>query len=159
MNILEEIFLNEEFLNRNRNINRGFRKLDVWKEAVKLFIFEKRILDQINNLSYKLKGQIESSIFSVHSNIAEGYGRRSLKETIQFNNIALSSLGENYSQFFSIYSANYIKQDIFNEFDNSHYSLENKLIAYNRSQVEQLKQKSDWHDDYIVRELIEEYEG
>ena len=28
--------MDEELLNRNKNINRGYRKLEVWKEAVEL---------------------------------------------------------------------------------------------------------------------------
>jgi len=36
----------------------------------------------------------------------EGYSRRGLKENIQFNNIALSSLAENYSQVFSLFEGN-----------------------------------------------------
>ena len=28
--------MEENLLNRNKNINRGFRKLEVWKEAVNL---------------------------------------------------------------------------------------------------------------------------
>ena len=62
--------MNDIILNRNKNINRGFRKLEVWKEAVQLFNFVKNKIDGINNISFKVKAQIEDSIFSVHSNIA-----------------------------------------------------------------------------------------
>jgi hypothetical protein len=31
--------MNEELTNRNKNINRGFRKLEVWKEAIELYVF------------------------------------------------------------------------------------------------------------------------
>ena len=61
--------MNDELINRNRNINRGFRKLDVWKEAIELFVFVKNKLNEIHSVSYKTKAQIEDSIFSVHSNI------------------------------------------------------------------------------------------
>ncbi|MFH2031817.1 MAG: four helix bundle protein, partial [Bacteroidota bacterium] len=60
--------------------------------------FLKQKIDSINSISYKTKAQIEDSALSVSSNIAEGYARRSIKENIQFNNIALASLAENYSQ-------------------------------------------------------------
>ena len=92
--------IDEVILNRNKNINRGYRKLVVWQEAIELFAFVKKKLKSLNTISYKLNAQIEDSIFSVHSNIAEGYCRRHLKENIQFNSIALASLGENYSHFF-----------------------------------------------------------
>lgn len=66
----------------------------MWKEAIELFAFVKERLKTIADISYKVKGQVEDSIFSVHSNIAEGYCRRSLKENIQYLSISLSSLGD-----------------------------------------------------------------
>ena len=94
--------MDEEFLNRNRNINRGFRKLEVWKEAIELYVFVKNKIRTLDSVPFKIKAQVEDSIFSVHSNIAEGYSRRSLKEYIQFVNIAISSLAENYSQILAL---------------------------------------------------------
>jgi len=88
----------EQYLNRNKNINRGYRKLEVWKESIELFSFVKKKLKLINEVSFKTKAQIEDSALSISSNISEGYCRRYLKENIQFNTVALSSLGENYSQ-------------------------------------------------------------
>lgn len=86
----------KKYLDKNKNINRGYRKLEVWQEAINLFAFVKSKLNSIKELSYKVKAQIEDSALSVSSNIAEGYCRRYLKENIQFNTIALASLGENY---------------------------------------------------------------
>ena len=89
--------MDEELLNRNRNINRGYRKLEVWKEAIELYVFVKNKIRNIKSIPFKIKAQIEDSIFSCFSNIEEGYSRRSLKEYIQFINISLASLAENYS--------------------------------------------------------------
>ncbi len=147
----------KEYLTRNKNINRGYRNLNVWKEAVDLYSFVDDILKNANNISYKVKAQIEDSIFSVSSNIAEGYCRRSIKENIQFVNIALSSLGENYSQVFTLFNANKVTEERFNEFDIKHYSLENKLINFNKSMIEKLKNNDEWKNDYILREVIEKY--
>ena len=147
----------EDIINRNKNINRGFRKLDVWKEAIDLFVFVKKKIDSIASLSLKVKAQVEDSAFSIHSNISEGYARRHLKESIQFNSIALSSMAENYSQINALLKASIIEKEWFDEYDTFHYSLENKLINYNRSQVKQLKEKSDWQNDYVVKEMIEHY--
>ena len=149
--------MNEEIINRNKNINRGFRKFEVWKEAINLFVFVKKQLNIINTVSYKVKAQVEDSIFSVHSNIAEGYARRHLKENIQFNNIALASLVENYSQVFSLSSSKDLNKIWFDEYDKKHYLLEIKLISYNRSQIKQLKEKSDWRKHYMIREIVEIY--
>lgn len=86
-----------ERLNRNKNINRGFRKLVIWQEAIAFYQIVVAKIDKCPNLSFKVKDQIDSSAFSVHSNIAKGYGRRFLRENINFNNYALGSLAENYS--------------------------------------------------------------
>jgi len=47
-----------ELLERNKNLNRGFRKLRVWREAIDLYVFEKKILDKIRGISFKIKDQI-----------------------------------------------------------------------------------------------------
>jgi len=139
--------IDKDLLNRNKNINRGYRKLIVWQEAIELFVFVKRKLKTIKTISYKLKAQIEDSIFSVHSNIAEGHCRRHLKENIQFNTIALSSLGENFSQIFALLSSGDIDREWFDEYDQRHYSLENKLINLNKSFIKKLD-NGEWKKDY-----------
>ncbi len=139
--------IDKNLLNRNRNINRGYRKLVVWQEAIELFVFVKKKLDTVKTISYKVKAQIEDSIFSVHSNIAEGHCRRHLKENIQFNTIALSSLGENYSQIFALLNCNDIDKEWFDEYDQRHYSLENKLINLNKSFIKKLD-NGEWNKDY-----------
>lgn len=149
--------MEDYLIERNKNINRGFRKLVVWKEAIDFFVFVKKKLDNISVISFKVKAQIEDSAFSIHSNIAEGYSRRHLKESIQFNSIALASLAENYSQILALYEAEIIDREWFDEYDKNHYSLENKLINYTKSQIQQLKDKTSWADDYILKELFESY--
>jgi len=144
-------------LERNKNINRGYRKLEVWKEAVELYAFVKKKLKNLKELSFKSRAQIEDSALSVSSNIAEGYCRRYLKENIQFNTVALSSLGENYSQIFTLFNAEEIEEQWFDEYDKIHYSLENKLIKLNKTSIENLMSNYDWRNDYQVRELIEKY--
>jgi four helix bundle protein len=147
----------EKYLDRNKNINRGYRKLEVWTEAVEMYAFVKKKIKTLKELSFKSKAQIEDSALSVSSNIAEGYCRRHLKENIQFNTVALSSLGENYTQIFNLFNAEEIDEDWFDEYDRIHYSLENKLIKLNKTSIENLKANYDWKNDYQVRELIEKY--
>lgn len=52
--------MEDEVLERNKNLNRGFRKLNVWREAIDLYVFEKRVLDQIRGISFKW-GTIQKS--------------------------------------------------------------------------------------------------
>ncbi|MGB5287519.1 MAG: four helix bundle protein [Ignavibacteriaceae bacterium] len=148
--------MDEELLNRNKNINRGFRKLEVWKEAVQLYVSLKNNIRTLGNVPFKVRAQVEDSIFSVHSNIAEGYSRRSLREYIQFVNIALSSLAENYSQIFALLSTHDIDKKWFDEYDKKHYSLENKLIKMNKTMITKID-KAEWKSDYVLREIIEKY--
>ena len=147
----------KKYLEKNKNINRGYRKLEVWKEAVQLYSFVKKKIKTLKELSFKTKAQIEDSALSVSSNIAEGYCRRHLKENIQFNTIALASLGENYSQIFTLFNAEEIDEDWFEDYDKIHYSLENKLIKLNKRSIENLVTNYDWKNDYQVRELVEKY--
>jgi four helix bundle protein len=149
--------MDEELINRNKNINRGFRKLEVWKEAIELYVFVKFKIRSLVEVPFKVRAQVEDSIFSVHSNIAEGHCRRSIKENIQFVNIALSSLAENYSQIFALLSSSDIEREWFDEYDKKHYSLENKLIQFNKKMITKLD-KNEWNNDYIIRELIEKYD-
>jgi len=147
----------EKYLEKNKNINRGYRKLEVWKEAIELYSCVKKKIKTLKELSFKTRAQIEDSALSVSSNIAEGYCRRYLKENIQFNTIALASLGENYSQIFALFNAEEINEEWFNEYDKIHYSIENKLIKLNKASIENLMNNYDWKNDYQIREMIERY--
>jgi hypothetical protein len=44
--------MEDEVLERNKNLNRGFRKLRVWREAIELYVFENK------GLSFKIRDQI-----------------------------------------------------------------------------------------------------
>jgi four helix bundle protein len=150
--------MDERLLNRNRNINRGFRRLIVWQEAIELYVFVKEKIRKLNEVPFKVKAQVEDSIFSCHSNIAEGYSRRSIKEYIQFINISLSSLAENYSQIFALDSGNDIELLWFDEYDNKHYSLENKLIKMNKTMIPKVE-RNEWKNDYNFHEIVGNYES
>jgi len=149
--------LDQSLLTRNRNINRGFRKLEIWQEAIELYVLVRKEIKSQANLPFKTKAQIEDSIQSVSSNIAEGYCRRYLKESIQFSNIALASLGENYSKLFSLVSSGDISKEWFDEYDKLHYSLENKTINFIKGMIKKLQNKDIWHTDYQIAEIIEPF--
>ena len=133
---------------RNKNLNRGFRKLRVWREAIELYTFEKKILDKIRGISFKIKDQVLASGFSISSNLAEGYCRRSIKEYIQFVNVALGSAGENYSQMYALLQSQEISQTVFDDFDTRHYAVENKLINLAKALSKKMKTGQDWNSDY-----------
>jgi four helix bundle protein len=97
-----------------------------------------------------------ASVDSVHRNIAEGYCRRSLKEYLQFLNIALSSAGESVSGLHVYVEAGQITAVQFDELDALAYKLENGL----KRLVESLQEKQisgEWQDTFVVRELNAAY--
>jgi len=91
-----------------RNINRGFKKLHVWNDAVTLYAMTCKIL---SGFPFELKKTVGNCIDSSHSiirNIAEGNSRRSVKEYIHFLYIALGSSGEYHSCICSFLAASQI---------------------------------------------------
>ena len=74
----------------------GYEDLEVWRRAVDLAV---KVVDTVENIStngkhYRLLEQIEASSTSVSMNLAEGKGRFSQKEFVQYCYIARGSLYE-----------------------------------------------------------------
>lgn len=88
---------------------------------------------------------------SIHRNIAEGFCRKSIKEYLNFLQIAKGSLGETVSGYIACYKAEQINQNDFDRFDSLAYKLENGLIKLIES-LEYKKENKDWQDSYMVRE-------
>lgn len=132
----------------NRNVNRGFRKLDIWKIAIEIYFLVHEILHKKSKISFKVKAQIEDSALSISSNIAEGYSRRSIKENLRFYEIDLGSVAENYSQMFAIQNTNQISREDFDIFDNKIYELENKVISMNKDMISKIKTNTCWKTEY-----------
>ena len=90
----------------------SFEKLKVCQEAKKLVVDVYHLLDSFPKFEkYALCDQIRRAIVSVPSNIAEGSGRRSLKEQIHFLEIAYGSLMETYNQLQIAIDLTYITEE------------------------------------------------
>lgn len=77
----------------------NFTDLSAWQEAHKLRVeILKTILTFPQDYRFGLSAQLQRSVISVGSNIAEGFGRQSIKEKLQFYNIACGSLTEAQDQ-------------------------------------------------------------
>ncbi|MEA3272208.1 MAG: four helix bundle protein [Patescibacteria group bacterium] len=63
---------------------------------------------------YVLTSQIRRAVISITSNIAEGYGRYSYQENIQFCRISRGSTNEVLDQLYTALDEGYIKQQEFN---------------------------------------------
>jgi four helix bundle protein len=130
-----------------KNINRGFKKLKVWEDAVSLYILAFKIFSKF---PFELKKVVSNALDAVHSisrNISEGYCRRSLKEYLNHLNISLGSCGEFHSCYESFKKAGQITDDDYEELDQLHYKVENGLIKL----IESLQKKQTegvWEDSF-----------
>lgn len=90
----------------------SFEKLNVWQEAKKLVVDVYHLLDSFPKFEkYALCDQIRRAIVYVPSNIAEGSGRKSLKEQIHFLEISYGSLMETYNQLLIAIDLDYITEE------------------------------------------------
>lgn len=90
----------------------NYTELDVWKcprELVRLVYTLKKSFP--SEELYSLTNQLRRCVISVPSNIAEGVGRQSNKETIHFLYIAKGSLQEVETQLYLSYDLDYILEE------------------------------------------------
>lgn len=73
---------------------RGYQQLLAWQRAHELALAVFRSTSSLSRSNSWLRNQVARSAVSVAANIAEGYSRGSLKEYVQFLNIARGSLAE-----------------------------------------------------------------
>jgi four helix bundle protein len=135
-----------------KNKNRGYRKLEVWKKAIELYVMISRQAYLIKGNPYKVINQLIGSAYSIHANIAEGYCRRSLNEYLYHLNVALGSLGELGSGLQACFMASQLSDTSFNQLDSLHYEIENKLIKL----IESLQRKQiegEWNDTFFQNEV------
>ncbi len=134
-----------------KNKNRGYKKLRVWNDAIDYYAQTWGIF---RGFPYELKrvaAQAIASSDSVHRNIAEGYCRRSIREYLNFLNIALGSLGESVSGLHAYLKAGQITEDGFKKLDTLAYKLENGLLKLVES-LEYKRERGEWTDYLMVKE-------
>jgi len=93
-------------------VNR-FEDLEVWQMARKYAdsIYKLTLQDKFTK-EYKFKDQIKDSSGSVMDNIAEGFGRESRLEFINFLGIAKGSLYESQSQLYRAFDYGLISKEV-----------------------------------------------
>jgi four helix bundle protein len=95
-----------------KGLTYSFEKLNVWQEAKKLVVDVYHLLDEFPKFEkYALCDQIRRAVVSVPSNIAEGSGRKSLKEQIRFLEISYGSLMETFNQLLIAIDLTYITEE------------------------------------------------
>jgi len=110
---------------------RDYKKLDVWRIAVDL---NKLIYDVTQSFPkdevYGLTSQIRRASVSISSNIAEGCGRRTSKDFVQFLHNASGSLKEVGSQLVLAKNLKYISDDNFDKMNSLIIKLGKKLLYF-----------------------------
>ena len=143
-----------EYKTELRNKNRGYMNLIVWQKAMDLFELVWKITYAESKIDFKLRSQVVDAAQSISANISEGYGRRSVKEYIQFLYFALGSMGETMTRTIGFYRVQQLSDEQIHGFDLLHYEVENRLLRL----IEKLEQKRD-DEDWVARicEDPEEY--
>jgi four helix bundle protein len=118
-----------------------FRDLRVWQEARKLASGIYKVSSSFpKHEQYALTSQMTRAAVSVCSNIAEGFGRRSVKEKSQFYSMANGSLTELECQLTIANDIGYISEPILRRFDKQCDKVHKQLVGLqkansNRQQV------------------------
>lgn len=133
---------------RRRNKNRGYQQLRVWQDSVELYKLTRDAVRHWPFVDGKTAGQAIASADSVHRNISEGYCRRSIREYLQFLNIALASLGESVSGYIAYHNAGQLSNDEFEQLDALCFKLENSLLRLIES-LERKRDQGDWIDTLV----------
>lgn len=95
---------------------KSFTDLNAWRESHKLaIIIYKTTKTFPKEEVYSLVDQMRRAAISITSNIAEGFGRQTYKEKIQFYYIAQGSLIELKNQLLLARDIEYLSSKYFNE--------------------------------------------
>lgn len=98
---------------------KRFEDSEIWQLARQLEnkVFEETEKGKLSK-DYKLKDQMNASSGSVMDNIAEGFGRASRLEFVQFLSISNGSGNELQSQLYRCFDRKYISKSVFDELYN-----------------------------------------
>jgi four helix bundle protein len=131
-----------------RNINRSYMKLTVWQDAIAYY---SHTVSVFQGWAYEMKrvaSQQIATVDSIHRNIAEGYCRKSVREYLQFLNVALSSTGESVSGLHAYRGTRQLADSDFEMLDAQAYKIENSLKRLIESlQIEETR----W---YLARRVL-----
>ncbi|MFZ1323873.1 MAG: four helix bundle protein [Candidatus Saccharimonadales bacterium] len=96
----------------DKNKIQQFEDLPVWQDAqdlaVEVYTLSKFFPDEEN---YALVNQLRRAVSSISANIAEGFGRKSSKDKLQFYRIAYGSLLEVKNFIYLAHRLNYINDE------------------------------------------------
>ncbi|CAN5798649.1 four helix bundle protein [soil metagenome] len=117
-----------------------FEDLEIWQLARALALSICKLTKENEKLSkdYKLKDQMNASSGSIMDNIAEGFGRGSRLEFVQFLSIAHGSANELKSQLYRCLDREYVVKTEFDELN----EMADKVFRKNQSMINYLNQSN-----------------
>jgi four helix bundle protein len=113
---------------------KSFQELEVWRKAHLLVLQTYRVTDGFPDRErYGIISQVRRSAASIPANIAEGFGRRTTKELLQFLANANGSLEE--TRYFLILSRDlgYLAKERYEELETECTSVAQMIAALGRS--------------------------
>ena len=117
---------------------RSFQDLEVWQRAVDLATQVYQVAKKFPaSEQFGLTSQIQRAGISVASNIAEGWGRGTTREFIQFLRIAKGSLVELETHLIIAHRLGYLSEEALRSLREQMESISRMLVRLSRS----LKQK------------------
>lgn len=118
----------------------NYKDLKIWNEGMLLakMVYEATTLFP-NNEKYGLTSQINRSVVSIPSNIAEGAGRNSNKELVQFLSIALGSAFELETQIILANSFGFIPDKQFEEISEQVIKVQKMINGFRMSIIKKSK--------------------
>ena len=110
---------------------KKFEELEVWQMARNYAgaVYQLTLEERFSK-EYKFKDQIKSSSGSVMDNIAEGFGRESRLEFINFLGIAKGSLYESQSQLYRAFDYGLITKQILDDNYQEAETIAAKIAAF-----------------------------
>ena len=118
-------------------------KLEVWQRGMDLFELAFRLAARVSD--FKLKSQFVDAAQSISANIAEGYGRRSLAEYLQYLYTAKGSAAEALTRAAGLWRVKLMADGDWEALDTLHYEVENKLLRLIES-LEAKRGTAEWRD-------------
>lgn len=143
---------------------RVFTDLRIWQQARQWSkdIFWKTQADRFK-ADRRLVSQINDSSESVMANIAEGFGRGTQREFVQFLGYSIGSLNETQSHLCAAYDREYLREADFEELFRFGTDIRKGIVAFIRSMVKQgsgvkhICKEAKWGDQ--VWEMYERITG
>ena len=112
-------------------MNHNFKKLEIWKRSMKLSVEGHKLTNAFpQDEKYSLNSQLRRTAVSVHSNIAEGSGRKTDKDFSRFLFHSTGSLCELESQLIYANEVKYLEQRILENFQKEIQEIQNMIYVF-----------------------------